>query len=185
MNTMVTGTARRLSSGEYDAINAVMESVDRKGRGMDEKWGIGRLPTLVPAEVAAKFANQSRKFSTALAAWDYPETLKHGSAMERAYDALDALAVASGAERGPPETWEFDTPEGLVILVRDIKRTNQVDTKGRRAQVWSIDEIANVIRNHPILAAAKEAFPGAVVESIRPAQKFKHDLEDSLEGLPF
>lgn len=184
MNGMVTGSAKRLSTGELDAITAIIAAVDRKGREMDEKWGTGRLPALVGVEWADRFSSQRRKFSEALWRWDYPEARKHGEAMERAYAKLDELATAAGAEQGAPEQWEFETPEGLVILVRDRARQGQVDTQGRRAQVWSLDEIASVLRNYPMLAAAKDAFPGAEVVSIRPARDFKDALDDSLEGLP-
>lgn len=182
---MVTGAARRLTAGEHEIVDAILAAVDRKGRVMDEKWGVGRLPTLVGAEWAERFASQKRKFSEALWRWDVAETRKHGEAMLRAYDKLDALAEASGAQHGPSEQWEFMAGDELVILVRDRSRVGQVDTNGRRAQVWSLDEIASVIRAHPVLAAAKDAFPGAEVVSVRPAYDFKNALDDSLEGLPF
>ena len=174
--------ARLYSTGEIDAINAIAASVDARGRSLDEKWGIGRLPTLVPVEWADRFASQCRKFSLALQDWNYPEVQKHGQAMERAYAKLDELATAAGAEQGRPEQWEFETPDGLVILIRDIRRTNQVDTQGRQAQVWSLDEIASVIRNHPEIVAVKTVFPGAEVVSLRPAPDRKKDIDD---GLPF
>ena len=105
--------------------------------------------------------------------------------MERAYDKLDELATAAGAEHGRVDQWEFMVDGKLVILVQDMARTPHVDRGGREASVWSLDEIASVIRAHPILAAAKEAFPGAVVESIRPPKPKPGDLNDDLSGLPF
>lgn len=48
-------------------------------------------------------------------------------------------------------------------LLRD---TGRLQRHGRKAQVWALDEIASVIRCHPILAAAKDAFPGAQVVSV-------------------
>lgn len=185
MSGPVSGAVRRISNGEYDAIMSVVDAVDAKGRAADEKWGVGRLPTLVPAEWAGKFRQQQRKFSAAIGQWDYPEALKHGQAMERAYAKLDELAEASGAEKGLPEQWEFEVDGKLVILVKDLRRTNQVELHGREAQVWSLDEIASVIRQHPILAAAKDAFPGATIESVRTGRDVKQKLDDSLEGLPF
>lgn len=176
--------SRAASTGELDAIDAVSSAVDAKGRAMDEKWGIGRLITLVPVEWADRFHTQSRKFSLALQDWNYPEALKHGQAMERAYAKLDELATASGAEHGKPEQWEFETPDGLVILVKDIQRTNQVDRQGRQAQVWSLDEIASVIRAHPEIVKAKTVFSGAEVVSIRPVQARKIGLEAN-DDIPF
>lgn len=175
---------RAYSTGEMDAINEISNAVDARGRELDEKWGIGRLPSLVPVEWADKFASQARKFTLALQDWNYPEVLKHGQAMERAYAKLDELATVSGAKPGPPEQWEFETPDGLVILVKDLRRTNQVERHGRKAQVWSLDEIANVIRAHPEIVATKTVFPGAEIVSIRPVRD--HQLEKEADDeIPF
>ena len=56
---------------------------------------------------------------------------------------------------------------------------------GRQAQVWALDEIANVIRCHPILAAAKNAFPDAQVVSVRPSRAALDQLNDELSDIPF
>jgi hypothetical protein len=162
------GTGRQVSLGEIDAVNAVMLAVDAKGRAMDDKWGVGRLPMLVPADVAVRFASQRNKFSEAIQSWSVPEALKHGEAMERAYAKLDEIALASGASPTPPDQWEFETEEGLVVLVRDKRTIAQVDTSGRAAAIWSLDEIASVICAHPTLAKAKAHFPGSEVVSVRP-----------------
>jgi hypothetical protein len=98
---------------------------------------------------------------------------------------LDQLACEAKGEPLPVDQWEFEAPDGLVVLVRDIRDTGRVVLSGRQAQVWSLDEIANVIRAHPILAAAKSAFPGAVVESVRPSRTTLEELNDELFEVPF
>jgi len=175
----------KLTPGEYDAINAVLDSVDTVARTMDEKWGAGRLPKLVGTEWAAKFGLQREKFSKALYEWNLQDSIKHGAAMERAYAKLDELATAAGASTLPPEQWEFDVDGELVILVRDIRDTGRAQRHGRKCQVWSLDEIANVIRAHPALAAAKHAFPGAKLEPTRPARDMKREWQESADALPF
>jgi hypothetical protein len=174
---------RVVSRGELDAIDAITLALDRRGRELDEKWGTRRLMQLVPVEWADKFQRQAAKFSEAIQSWNYPETVKHGQAMERAYAKLDELAEASGAEKGPPEQWEFETPDGLVILVKDATRIGQAQTFGRAASVWSLDEIASILRNYPSLIAIKNAFPGAELQSIRPVQQIK--LQELNDDVPF
>ena len=49
----------------------------------------------------------------------------------------------------------------------------------------ALDEIANVIRCHPILAKAKDAFPGAQVVSVRPSKTTLAELDDELSDIPF
>lgn len=175
---------QRLSSGEMDVIQEILNAVDERGKAMDRKWGLGRLPGLCGIEWAERFANQRRKFGTAVWSWDLNEVRKHGEAMVRAFDKLDELATEAGIEPGPPGQWEFTTSEGLVILVQDRNRMNQVDTGGRQCQVWSLDEIAEVIRNFPELSKAKDVFQGAEVVKLSPRAEIRSKLNDSLEGLP-
>lgn len=169
---------------DMDTIQAILDVVEQKGREMDQRWGLGRLPALVPIEWATRFASQKRKFSDAIWAWKAYESQVHGEAMLRAYVRLDELAVVGGHQPAPPEQWEFETPDGLVILVRDRDRMNQAQTDGRRCQIWSLDEIAEVVRKHPEIVCAKEEFAGAEITNIRPKREIQDQLNDSLEGLP-
>lgn len=169
---------------DLDTIQAILDVVDRRGRDMDERWGIGRLPSLVPIEWAQRFASQKRKFSDAVWSWKAQDAQTHGEAMLRAYAKLDELAVEAGHQPTPPEQWEFMSGDSLVILVRDRKQMNQVQTGGRRCQIWSLDEVEEVIRKHPMLALAKDEFQGAEIVNIRPVRDIQDQLNDSLEGLP-
>jgi len=170
-----------------EQIDVIVRAVDRKGRQMDERWGTGRLPTLVDPLWGERFRVQRRKFSAATLDMDREQVSVHGDAMLRAYAKLDELATAAHGEPGKPEQWEFTITgsDDLIILVRDIADAGRVDTGGRLCQVWSLDEIASVIRNHPLVAAAKQSFPGCVVESVRPEKKVRDKLNDALGDVPF
>ena len=166
-------------------MQVIIKCVDQRGREMDERWGIGRLPMLVPIEWAERFHAQHKLFNAAVWEFDLPLVRQHGEAMLRAYDKLDELARSANGEPLPAHQWEFETPEGLVILVQDLRDTGRAQRHGREAQVWALDEIANVIRCHPILAAAKTSFPGAQVVSVRPSKTTLAELDDELSDIPF
>lgn len=185
MGDMVQGMKDRLESGAWERTWAIANAVDEAGRAMDAKWGVGRLPTLVGAEMAAKFARAQHSFSRAVRNYDADLAETYGAALERGYLALDRVAQEAGHEPKPPEQWEFTVDGALIVLVRDRGQMSQVQLHGRKAQVWSVDELAEVIRNHEMLAEAKNHFPGAEVESIRPVRAIKQELNDSLAGLPF
>jgi len=171
---------------EVEQCTVIIQAVDRKAREIERKWGIGRLHNLVPVEWAERFASQRKKFSMACFTLEPAEVRLHGTAMERAYDKLEEVAVASGHMPSPPAHWEFELDEGqLVILVRDRAEMAQIDLKGRAAQIWSLDEIANVVRKFPMISAAKDNFPGAEVVSIRPERAAKDALDDKLSDIPF
>jgi hypothetical protein len=166
-------------------MQVIINCVDQRGREMDQCWGIGRLPMLVPFAWAERFHAQQKLFNAAVWAFDLCLIRQHGDAMLRAYDKLDGLAREIKGEPLPVDQWEFETEQGLVILVRDLRDTGRAQCHGRKAQVWSLDEIANVIRCHPMIASAKEAFPGAQVVSVRPSKVAIDELNDELSDIPF
>lgn len=171
---------------EIDATQAMLEAVDRRGREMDEKWGTGRLPSLVPVEWAERFGRQKAKMTQAV--WSFePEAVRtHGEAMVRAYAKLDELAFEAGHKPGSPDVWEFMAGEDLVLLCRDIRQVGCVDTGGRKCQVWSLDEVASVIRAHPEIVSAKNHFAGSEVVSIRPVRDAQAAMDRELnDDLPF
>lgn len=168
------------------ACETVVKALDRQAREIEQRWGIGRLPMLAGIEWAERFRSQQQKFSRALWEWDVDEVRKHGEAMQRAYAKLESLALEAGYQPMPPEQWEFQLPDGsVVILVRDKARICQADTGGRQVSVWSVDEIVSILTNYPALSKMKEAFPGAEIVSIG-VEKFASDaLNDELGEVPF
>lgn len=171
---------------EVEGCTVIIQAVDRKAREIEKRWGTGRLQNLVPVEWAERFASQRKKFSLACFELDLAAVRQHGQAMERAYDKLEEVAVSCGYAPSPPEHWEFELEDGkMVILVRDRAEMGQIDMKGRQAQIWSLDEISEVVRKFPLLSAAKDNFPGAEVISIRPERAAHDALDDALTDIPF
>ena len=62
---------------------------------------------------------------------------------------------------------------------------SQVDPKGRKAQIWSLEEIADIVRKFPMLVAAKEAFPGAEVVRVKTDPKVMAHLDELNDEVPF
>lgn len=175
------------------SISAMIMTVDERARDCNRKWGTNRLPHLVPFEWLERFRSQKRKWETACfecagspKAEDIDTVRKHGEAMLRAFDRLEDLAVEAGHLPTPPQQWEFELKDGTpVILVRDRAEMGQVDPKGRAAQVWSLEEVADIIAKFPSIVLLKESFPGAEVVQMRTSSVVVGELNDSLEGLPF
>ena len=44
--------------GQISDMQVIINCVDQRGRELDERWGIGRLPMLVPIEWAERFCRQ-------------------------------------------------------------------------------------------------------------------------------
>lgn len=175
------------------AISAMIMTVDERARDCNRKWGTNRLPHLVPLDWLERFRSQKRKWETACfecSGSPKPEDIDrvrgHGDAMLRAFDKLEDLAVAGGHLPTPAEQWEFELKDGTpVILVRDRAEMGQIDPKGRAAQVWALEEVADIIAKFPAIVLMKDAFPGAEVVQMRTSPIVVGELNDSLEDLPF
>src|SRR5690606_13077094 len=55
--------------GQISDMQVIINCVDQRGREMDERWGIGRLPMLVPIEWAERFHAQHKLFNAAV--WEF------------------------------------------------------------------------------------------------------------------
>jgi hypothetical protein len=174
-------------------LRDIVTSVDERARACNKRWGYNRLPHLVPIEWLEKFRSARLKWQQAcMDATPFPEPAtmaeakKRAEVMLRAYDKLEELAGEAGYDHAPLYQWEFELADHTpVILVRDRADMSRVDPKGRACQIWSLDEIIDVIERFPILSAAKACFPGAEVIPMRTDRKVIDALDDSLEGLPF
>lgn len=176
-------------------ISDIIASVDERARECNRKWGTNRLPLLVPFDWLEKFRSQKLKWNRAV--WESapvptPDCLaairKQGEAMLRAFDKLEELAVAEGHLPTPPTWWEFELEDGTpVILVRDRAELGQVDPKGRSVQIWSLEEVAQVIAKFPdLVLGAKQAFPGAEIVPLRTDRDSRKVVEDALnDAIPF
>ncbi len=169
-----------------EASAEIIANVDAHARAVERRWGTGKLPRLVPIDWMERFRSQRRKFETACFEFDHDNIRLHGEAMLRAFDKLESVATEHGHAPQPVEQWEFALKDGsLVVLVRDRAEMGNVDLGGRQAQVWALDEIADIIEQYPLLSRAKDAFPGAELIALRPNPAAKDALDDSLADVPW
>lgn len=174
------------------AMATIIATVDRHAREHNRRWGFNRLPHLVPIAETERFMRARQKWN--LACWECSGSLdpadldrvrKQGESMMRGYDHLARLAIEAGHDLAPPTTWEFELEDGTpVILVRDRAELSQVDTGGRAAQVWSLDEVAMILAKFPMMVRAKDCFPGAEVIQMRTDPLVIGKLDDELSDIP-
>jgi hypothetical protein len=151
------------------ASQAVVDGVDHRCRELDRKWGVGRLRLLVDDDLRARFDLQRQLFNATLVDGDEQQVALHGAAMRRGYDALDAAAVAAGAEPLRPEIWECTLPDSgdVVAVVRTEAEAQHVC---REVEVYTLTEIAALIeRLGDQIRKIKTLYPGATVAEVRDA----------------
>jgi len=149
---------------------ASLDRLDAIASAMERRWGVGRLPKLVDAAVAVRFAAQRDRLDNAIRA-DRPELISvQAEAMIRAWNALDAEATKAGAPPLAPTVWEAVLPTSgeVVAIVRDSEEALAV-AKDRKGAVWTLAEVAVAIEAFgEQVRAAKAIFPGAEVAAVRP-----------------
>lgn len=166
------------SPSVYIAGQEEVDSLDIVAVEMEEKWGVDRLRLLVPHELREKFDRQ--RYLTNQAVWhgELEDVRRECRRMIKAWMALDRAAEAAGASQVAGEVWECAGASGAVYaLVRHPSDARAVKADGRRVQVYTLDEIANLLDQFPALAKVKDAFPGATVVRSRKI------IGDPLEGI--
>ena len=165
---------RQRSKAEFDVIQDHINAVDGIASEMEKKWGVGRLPLLVPPDLSAKFQSQMRKMNDAVWHGDVYDVEVHAAAMHRAWTALDKCASDSGAAGIDRRAFEFAADDGSVFIIcADDQVVNEMargKTDERQRRVYSMREIEILLRSH-CADKAKKFFPGAEVKTLKKASK--------------
>lgn len=104
-----------------DLAKASLDRLDAVASAMERKWGIDRLPKLVDAPLAVRFRSQAERLDEAIRIGVLAAISAQAEAMLRAWNALDAAALAGGWKPLAPTIWEAALPETgeVVAIVRD------------------------------------------------------------------
>lgn len=180
-------TNNRLTTDCHRVIASAIQGLDYLARQMEQAWGVGRLPLLVPTELRSRFNQQIEMMNAALQSdtSSREDILAQIEGSSRAWQAIDTVARKNGSQPMPPAIWEVLSETGtLFMIVRDNADASQIaiQAKERRAQVYSLAEIGRLLDRYPEIAKVKDVFPGAVVTSVRPRTQLAIDLD---EELPF
>lgn len=182
------------SHNDAVTLQSLHAGMDHAAKTMERKWGVERLPLLVNADLRAKFERQRIKTNEALeTAWGMSPLTRMGleraqmacEAMERAWAALDKEAEKNGSTGicGACTILETAGHHGRVIaIVQTNAEAAHVMADGRAVDVYTLDEIANVIAALPeVVSAAKRTFPGAKVQ---PPKRDRSWIKDG-DPIPF
>lgn len=162
-------------------------ALDNIAAGMERKWGVDRLPTLVPDQWRERFLQRRAELDAAIKA--NANTDAAAEAMAKAWQALDGKATALGCFPIPAGVAEVNLPgHGIVAIAHDDDAARaailQAKFEGRRIAVWTMTEVAVVLTVHGIAHAAKHEFPGALVSTLpaemRPGRRKAGLPEDAI-----
>ena len=149
-----------------------LHKYDDEVNRLERKWGIDRLPWLVPLELRDRFYEQLDKLNAAIdkcvgVDHEVEVTLRGCAAIERA-------AIEGGAEPLTGEYIEGRMPDGTVLAITaNGYEAGKVKQDNRDMKVFTVDEVGVILEKwleenkaKTLVDEAKNVFPGAVVESI-------------------
>lgn len=179
----------RLTSPDENAtavrVDYAVAPFDRHARKMDEKWGVDRLPELVSPETAERYGSAIAKLNEAIDAGDPELAVRKAGVCIRGLDAMDAEATAAG-HQPITDWWEYDLDGFRFAIVRDTGDWKVVQRERPDLKViYSMREVAVMLRDMKSLHAVKEEFPGATVERVSPKPLPSSFYDAGGDELPF
>jgi len=161
-----TYSPRRNQSDTHDAFMAEVAAVNRRIDDADNKWGRGRLPSVVSYDTRERYVKQFTLWHTACLDGTMAEVTAHGAGMRRAYDFMDQEATTAGVEQMPARCVDGIKEDGRrLVIVQDAATVVDDET----AEVWTAEAAIKLIEAHRPDTAAQvlEAFHGAKIEDYR------------------
>lgn len=160
----------QLSGTDFE-IQRWIQKLDVVCSEYESRWGVSRLQTLVPYDLAQKWKSQTDKLNAAIQSgnlYDMPELVE---GCIRGYGAMERAAIESGNKpHDAPLAWSVAMPSGRTLcivrhdkdasLVNDLKRMH-----GEGVIVWTTDEIANIIeKEYTLVNLIDKREPGKAIE---------------------
>ena len=155
----------------YEICRAVVNSVDRVARELENKWGVGKLESLATPKLAAQFERARQNFSEAANGDDHVYLEQKGQNLIDGWKALEQQAINNGHKPGDAEVWYAIAPEDIgdykFAIVKHASDIEAVDRE-LHPRVYTLDEIARMITHFEtsMLKTAKTTFPKSEIIKI-------------------
>lgn len=151
-----------------------LEALDEVAATMERRWGVDRLPRLVPVDLAERYWRQKGKLDQAIteeATGGSVANVEHEAGrMRNAWMALDAAAVAAGADHASGQYLTARMSDGRsLVICGDSEGMSQWlhQNRGSAAAVWTMEEVVRVLEGFDLVNRTKHLFEGAVIDAVR------------------
>ena len=158
-----------------------LDQLDNIAAAMERRWGIDRLPGLMPTAWRAKFDALTDSLNEAIT--NGADTTAHAAALAKAWQAMDAKATAQGSFPLDPKCLELRKDGRLFAIALDAETARACSLgaqwEQRLVSVYLADALLDAALANPTLRAVHATFPGATVTTqpaaFRPGKR-KADL---------
>jgi hypothetical protein len=159
-----------------DTINwHVCASFDEACRTMDRKWGVDRLPSLVPVEMAERYGRALAALNEAIRAGDTDATRQNADNCARGLAKLDEAAEAAGKPKSDPRVMELsDGDQFRFAIIEDERDWPALKAARPELMFFTKREVVNAMKAYhnalPEIEAVKAVFPDAKISKIKTAE---------------
>lgn len=182
--------ASGISEQESRAWAAATAVLDRVAADAERRWGVGRLPTLVPADLAARFAMAEQQCDEAISSGDVELAAQKAAALARGWGALEQAARAAGhTEADTGVVWCVEVEGQAYAVCLHLGDVGAVAAKFHDHRAVSVIELLRLLTATEagrLISAVKDTFPGAVMNNVVPLVAKKPEPDWSRgDDLPF
>jgi glycerophosphoryl diester phosphodiesterase len=162
--------------------------LDELAHSLEMKWGADRLPRLVKPETAARFQHWADKLNAAIEA-GADNVAELAGIVERGWRAMDKEATEWGCAPMPPACFSVKVDGHIIEIAQDQPHATALmwwaKNEGRTVAVWTLEEVATVLRLHGVAHQAKEVWPGALVTALPAPMREGKRRMDVADEIPF
>ena len=157
----------------HQVIEDAVKGYDIKVTDYETRWGIGRLPNLVEAELRTRFWSQIERLNEAIRANNPTEVEHQVKVTLRGWEALEKRADERKAKQLTGIAWTATSDDGTktVCIVMNKHEIPHIKQSMPDADVFSVCEVANVMaawtEKNDIAKQVKDMFPGAHVTKVQ------------------
>lgn len=163
------------------AIGNALAPFDRAAAEANLRWGVDRLQERVSPETAAKWGSAVGKLNAAIDAGDLETITARVSVCLRGLAAMDAEAIAAGHKPVPANVMVWEQDGKRIGVVQDMADWPALKSAHPELRLYSMREVFLALQHYgQMVVAAKDAFPGAQVVTIRPKSRMEELIDDEI-----
>ena len=184
---LMKGSSENTPNG--DIIWRILGPVDEAARAAEAKWGIERLPELVPIDLARRFAEARQQLNDCIEDGNLDKIEAAAEIVRRAWGKLDQVATECGASPAIDTAWSFMVGNERSWVVNDPAAIKRVQQANPGDTVYTLEEIGRLVSAAvgdiaPTIAATKGIFPVATVSAVTPLNR--SPISDAIDDeIPF
>lgn len=136
---------------EQTLVNQHLERLDSVTKQMESRWGVLRLPQLVPEDLNNRWKKQWEKLNAAILSCNAAETIGLAEGCVRGWQAMEAAAVAAGFKPDIGQVMEAVMPSGGVLRVcASLLDARKPAPEGMT--VLTMDQVARMVESRSLVA---------------------------------